>query len=1016
MTAVALDAAGNAGVASAPFPISIDATAPAGTASADTAGGLAAETFTYAVSFPESVGAVGVEDFVLTGSNGASGTITGVTGSGGSYTVTVAGVSGAGTLSLGLAADSDIADRAGNLASLTPAGRNVAVGTDATVPTTIAGFTEDSGVVGDGITNDDTPTLTGTGNAGGTVSVTYGTGTETQTLTGTVDALGNWSLAVPALADGSYSFTATTTGPGGAPGGSSAPLALTIDTVADALPAVVLALDGSADGILTPAEAAVARFTLSGLDAGSGAAVTFTDGAGTSVAATAAADGTYTVDLSGLTGTVTSAIVVTDVAGNSAVGSGNAIVIDGGTTTPPQTPAPTIGGIQEDTGTPGDGITSDASPILVGTAAPGSTVTVSYTDAAGAQTATGTVGSDGSWQIVLPTLPDGSYSFVASAEAPGGTPSPASQPLQVVIDTTAPAAPVFEGVVGDDGDGIVNDATPTLTGTAEPGSTVTVGYETPQGPGSATGTTGTDGRWTVDIPTLPDGSYNFTVGTTDAAGNVGTPAAPITLTINTGTGAGGGGGGGTGGGSGGDGGAGGGGTGGGGTGGGDGGSGGSGGDGAGGGTGGGGGGTGGGTGGDGGTGTAPVLVGDLNRALAHAPAVSGNLLANDTGSALKVAAVQFAGGLQVAVPTEGTVKVVADHGTLTVSADGSYSYQAIGSNNVDNNVSVNEHFTYTVADSAGARAQSTLDVRLDGQAPQASASFDFAFTDARVTLSGEAVLLVGPDGVTRDISGIDTLRFTDGEIQNNDGHHVVDDVFYYANYLDVWRAHVDADTHYETFGWKEGRDPNAYFHTREYLAENPDVAAAAINPLEHYVTFGEREGRSPSPDFSAEAYLHANPDVAASGVNALAHYLSFGQDEGRSVFAGEGEGPGQVIGDFDADFYLAQYTDVAAAVPAAHVPAAFALEHYLRYGASELRNPNAAFDTAYYLEQNPDVAASGANPLLHYQEFGWHEGRNPSASFNTNAYLASHPEVAQAGIDPLEHYLQTAAQAAHSLG
>src|ERR1700712_2643886 len=105
-----------------------------------------------------------------------------------------------------------------------------------------------------------------------------------------------------------------------------------------------------------PAEAAVARFPLSGLDAGSGAAVTFTDGAGTSVAATAAADGTYTVDLSGLTGTVTSAIVVTDVAGNSGVGGGNAIVIEGDTTTPPQTPAPTIGGIQEDTGTPGDGI------------------------------------------------------------------------------------------------------------------------------------------------------------------------------------------------------------------------------------------------------------------------------------------------------------------------------------------------------------------------------------------------------------------------------------------------------------------------------------------------------------------------------------------------------------------------------------------------------------------------------------------------------------------------------------
>ena len=205
VTALAIDAAGNTSVASAPLPISIDATAPAGIASADTTGGLAAESFTYTVSFPESVGAVGQDDFVLTGTNGASGTITGVTGSGGSYIVTVANVTGAGTLTLGLAADSDIADRAGNLASLTPADRNVAVGTGATVPTTITGFTEDSGTAGDGVTNDDTPTLTGTGNAGGTVTVTYGTGAQTQTLTGLVDALGNWSLTLPTLADGRYS-------------------------------------------------------------------------------------------------------------------------------------------------------------------------------------------------------------------------------------------------------------------------------------------------------------------------------------------------------------------------------------------------------------------------------------------------------------------------------------------------------------------------------------------------------------------------------------------------------------------------------------------------------------------------------------------------------------------------------------------------------------------------------------------------------------------------------------------
>jgi hypothetical protein len=97
---------------------------------------------------------------------------------------------------------------------------------------------------------------------------------------------------------------------------------------------------------------------------------------------------------------------------------------------------------------------------------------------------------------------------------------------------------------------------------------------------------------------------------------------------------------------------------------------------------------------------------------------------------------------------------------------------------------------------------------------------------------------------------------------------------------------------------------------------------------------------------------------------------------------------------------------VAAAVPAGVKPESFALSHYLTYGAEELRDPSAVFDTAYYLQQNPDVAASGINPLLHYQEYGWHEGRNPSASFDTNAYLESHPDVAKAQLDPLAHYLQ----------
>jgi GT2 family glycosyltransferase/glycosyltransferase involved in cell wall biosynthesis len=40
--------------------------------------------------------------------------------------------------------------------------------------------------------------------------------------------------------------------------------------------------------------------------------------------------------------------------------------------------------------------------------------------------------------------------------------------------------------------------------------------------------------------------------------------------------------------------------------------------------------------------------------------------------------------------------------------------------------------------------------------------------------------------------------------------------------------------------------------------------------------------------------------------------------------------------------------------------------HYLEHGAAEGRNPGPLFDTKFYLKHNPDVAASGMNPLVHY--------------------------------------------------
>jgi hypothetical protein len=304
--------------------------------------------------------------------------------------------------------------------------------------------------------------------------------------------------------------------------------------------------------------------------------------------------------------------------------------------------------------------------------------------------------------------------------------------------------------------------------------------------------------------------------------------------------------------------------------------------------------------------------------------------------------------------------------------------------------------------------------------------------------------MTAPNGTITDLTGVGTLTFTDGTIQENDGTPLVDDLFYYSKNLDVWAAHLDPDQHYANFGWKEGRDPNDDFSTKGYLAANPDVAAAHINPLLHYDSFGWREGRGPGPDFDSSAYLAANPDVAAAGIDPLAHYLANGLVEGRNLSSDRSapgvfefkltdatvsvanghewvKGPNGALTDVtgigiitfadgtvkEADsqplvddlFYYANNHDVWAA----HLDPD---QHFAQYGWKEGRDPDAYFSIRGYLAANPDVARAGVNPLAHYDTYGWREGRDPGPGFDTSSYLAANPDVAAAHIDPLAHYLQ----------
>ncbi|WP_019998694.1 beta strand repeat-containing protein [Aureimonas ureilytica] len=72
------------------------------------------------------------------------------------------------------------------------------------------------------------------------------------------------------------------------------------------------------------------------------------------------------------------------------------------------------------------------------------------------------------------------------------------------------------------------------------------------------------------------------------------------------------------------------------------------------------------------------------------------------------------------------------------------------------------------------------------------------------------------------------------------------------------------------------------------------------------------------------------------------------------------------------------------------------------------------FDESFYLSQNPDVAAAVSRGVFasgaqHYQLNGRFEGRNPNAFFNTSFYLGTYPDVAKAGINPLTHFLNNGA-------
>ncbi|HBP5609719.1 TPA: Ig-like domain repeat protein, partial [Pseudomonas aeruginosa] len=322
--------------------------------------------------------------------------------------------------------------------------------------------------------------LSGTAEPGSSVTLTDGNGNPIGQTT--ADANGNWSFTPSTpLPDG----TVVNVVARDAAGNSSPPASVTVDAVAPATPTVDPSNGTTLSGTAEP-----------------GSSVTLTDGNGNpigQVTADGSGNWTFTPSTPLPNGTVVNA-TATDPSGNAS--SPASVTVDA---VAPATPVVN----------PSNGST------LSGTAEPGATVTL--TDGNGNPIGQVTADGSGNWSFTPGTpLPNGTVVNATATDASGNT-SPGSS---VTVDSVAPATPVVNPSNGS-----------TLSGTAEPGATVTLtdGSGNPIGQVTADGS----GNWSFTPSTpLADGTVvNATA--TDPAGNTSGQGsttvdgvAPATPTVN----------------------------------------------------------------------------------------------------------------------------------------------------------------------------------------------------------------------------------------------------------------------------------------------------------------------------------------------------------------------------------------------------------------------------------------------------------------------------------------------------
>lgn len=424
-----------------------------------------------------------------------------------------------------------VTDAAGNVSALSPV-LNVTIDTTATnAPATLAlASGSDSGSsTTDRVTNIKTPTITGTAEAGTVVNLYEG-----ETLLGkyTATAAGAWTITTGTLTDGVHQLRATATDTAGNVSVLSDVLAVTIDTVAPAVTAPVLAALSDSGRSTSDNITNVQTPTVSGT-AEQGASVALYDGAKLLAATTADDHGGWSFTTATLTaGAHSLTVKATDAAGNAASSAALVLTVD---ITAPATPAaPTLLASDDVGSSKTDRITSVSKPTLSGAGEANALISL-YDD--GKLLTTVLADTSGNWKTTLgEALIDGKHSLTVTSTDIAGNVSIASAALVLTIDTSVPDAPSAPDLVStsDTGisptDNLTNKTTFVVTGTAEAGSTVTL-YEGNTAIGSGIAT---NGVWSFTTTTaLPHGEHHLVARSTDVAGNVSAASAELVVNIDT---------------------------------------------------------------------------------------------------------------------------------------------------------------------------------------------------------------------------------------------------------------------------------------------------------------------------------------------------------------------------------------------------------------------------------------------------------------------------------------------------